>query len=133
MWNRNCLHKLDTLFPSTRRIIINKTFTSNYRGRFVNGRCVRRFMNKFNKIVMTRFYRTKDWYHQKQVYGNTEIVILKNWRCLISRLSLISTFYLDDDCFVILNNFSVKIKYLWPEQSFPFPPSAAYPNGKDQV
>ena len=115
MWNRNCLHKLGTLFPSTRRIIINKTFTSNYSGSFVNGRYVRRFMSKFNKIVMTRFYRTKDLYHQKRVYGDTEIVILKNWRCLMSRLSLISTFYLDDDCFVIHNNFSVKIKYLWPE------------------
>ena len=93
----NVYINLDTLFPTTRRIIINKTFTNNYRGRFVNGRYVRRFMNKFNKRVMSRFYRTKDWYHQKQVYRDTEIVILKNSRCLMRRLPSISTFYLDDD------------------------------------
>ena len=36
-------------------------------------------------------------------------------QCLMRRLPLICTFHLDDDCFGIHNNFSLKYKYIWLE------------------
>ena len=45
---------IHTFISSTKRIIINGTFTNSYKNRF-NGRCLRRFLNRFDKRIMNRF------------------------------------------------------------------------------
>ena len=45
---------MNIFIPSTKRIIINGTFTNNYRKR-INGRYVRKFLNWFDKRIMNKF------------------------------------------------------------------------------
>ena len=112
--DRMIYRSIDKFIPSTKRRIINETFTNNYRSRF-NGRYVRRLLNRFDLKKFEQIYRTKLWYNQKQVYGVTNVLIEEIQRCLMRRLSPICMFYLGDSFFVIHNDFLPKYKYIWLE------------------
>ena len=66
-WITDCMvyKNMDTFITSTKRVIINGTFTNNYMNRF-NGRYVIRFLNRFDKRIMNRFKER-----------NTDII--RNW------------------------------------------------------